>query len=163
MAKGGQQPCAVCRSQAAKYKCPTCLAPYCSVACCRTHKETPCQPREQPATAAAEAGATAPTTADGRDSSPSANPSSSRAQQPVRPFEECEDEDELSWRLPCRTLREIADDSALRQQLRDHDLQRLLLLIDKSPHPESALEAARSHPTFAKFLHQVQKHFPLAD
>ncbi|CAI5483975.1 unnamed protein product [Closterium sp. Yama58-4] len=149
MAKGGQQPCVVCQSQAAKYKCPTCLSPYCSVACCRTHKETPCQPREQPATSAAEAGGTtAATTADAQGS---AGPDSSRGKQPVRPFEECEDEDELSWRLPCSTLREIADDAALRQQLRDHELQRMLLLIDSSPHPEAALEAARSHPAFANF------------
>lgn len=25
-----------------KYKCPTCHAPYCSVACYKTHKQTPC-------------------------------------------------------------------------------------------------------------------------
>ncbi|CAI5501819.1 unnamed protein product [Closterium sp. Naga37s-1] len=121
--------------------------------------ETPCQPREQPATSAAEAGATAATTADSQGI---AGPDSSgRGKQPVRPFEECEDEDELSWRLPCSTLREIADDAALRQQLRDHELQRMLLLIDSSPHPEAALEAARSHPAFAKFLQQAILSTPL--
>ncbi|XP_053609650.1 zinc finger HIT domain-containing protein 3 [Plodia interpunctella] len=25
-----------------KYKCPTCCKPYCSVACCKEHKQSPC-------------------------------------------------------------------------------------------------------------------------
>ncbi|CAI7787170.1 unnamed protein product [Closterium sp. NIES-54] len=112
MAKGGQQQCVVCQSQTAKYKCPTCLSPYCSVACCRKHKETPCQPREQPATSGAEAGATTAATEEARGSAGPGSSNSSRGKQPVRPFEECEDEDELSWRLPCSTLREIAPAAA---------------------------------------------------
>ncbi|CAI5536322.1 unnamed protein product [Closterium sp. Naga37s-1] len=99
--------------------------------------ETPCQPREQPATSGAEAGATTAATEEARGSAGPGSSNSSRGKQPVRPFEECEDEDELSWRLPCSTLREIADDAALRQQLRDHELQRMLLLIDSSSHPEA--------------------------
>lgn len=31
--------CCVCEKGAPAYKCPKCRAPYCSVACCRTHKE----------------------------------------------------------------------------------------------------------------------------
>ncbi|XP_047533072.1 zinc finger HIT domain-containing protein 3 [Vanessa atalanta] len=27
-----------------KYKCPICREPYCSVACCKLHKESPCSP-----------------------------------------------------------------------------------------------------------------------
>jgi zinc finger HIT domain-containing protein 3 len=27
-----------------RYKCPKCRAPYCSIECCRKHKETPCEP-----------------------------------------------------------------------------------------------------------------------
>lgn len=42
--KGGQE-CVVCGENTAKYKCPVCRAPYCSVACCRSHKgERPSQP-----------------------------------------------------------------------------------------------------------------------
>jgi len=42
--KGGQE-CVVCGDNSAKYKCPVCRAPYCSVACCRSHKgERPSQP-----------------------------------------------------------------------------------------------------------------------
>lgn len=31
-----------------KYKCPTCYIKYCSVACFKKHKETPCQKPEGP-------------------------------------------------------------------------------------------------------------------
>lgn len=36
--------CHVCATGAAKYKCPACRSPYCSAACYKTHKETPCGP-----------------------------------------------------------------------------------------------------------------------
>ena len=38
------QLCAICETAEAKYKCPTCRAPYCSLVCCKKHKETPCEP-----------------------------------------------------------------------------------------------------------------------
>ncbi|GMF12111.1 unnamed protein product [Phytophthora lilii] len=42
------QLCAVCETAEAKYKCPTCRAPYCSLVCCKKHKETPCEPAPAP-------------------------------------------------------------------------------------------------------------------
>nr|XP_037868219.1 zinc finger HIT domain-containing protein 3 isoform X2 [Bombyx mori] len=33
--------CGTCRSDP-KYKCPTCMVPYCSVACYKLHKQNPC-------------------------------------------------------------------------------------------------------------------------
>lgn len=42
--------CCVCQAPGAKYKCPTCRSLYCTAACCKVHKETPCAP-QQPATA----------------------------------------------------------------------------------------------------------------
>ncbi|KAL0883050.1 hypothetical protein ABMA27_016522 [Loxostege sticticalis] len=30
------------------YKCPVCRKPYCSVACCKLHRETPCIAPEEP-------------------------------------------------------------------------------------------------------------------
>ncbi|RUS71900.1 hypothetical protein EGW08_020338 [Elysia chlorotica] len=32
-------PCIVCKTETDKYRCPKCLERYCSVTCCRTHKE----------------------------------------------------------------------------------------------------------------------------
>eukprot|EP00158_Paraphelidium_tribonemae_P008142 Partr_v1_DN28487_c0_g3_i2_m42057 len=31
--------CSVCHNDQAKYKCPGCISPYCSIACFRRHKE----------------------------------------------------------------------------------------------------------------------------
>lgn len=36
------KPCEVCAASESKYKCPTCRLPYCSAACYKKHKETPC-------------------------------------------------------------------------------------------------------------------------
>ncbi|KAM6048599.1 zinc finger HIT domain-containing protein 3 isoform 3-T3 [Theristicus caerulescens] len=49
-------PCAVCGAAgAAKYRCPRCAAAYCSVPCCRAHKER-CTPEpERERSAAGEA------------------------------------------------------------------------------------------------------------
>ncbi|XP_008235535.1 PREDICTED: zinc finger HIT domain-containing protein 3 isoform X2 [Prunus mume] len=38
----GPRLCQVCNEAQSKYKCPSCLAPYCSVACFKKHKENPC-------------------------------------------------------------------------------------------------------------------------
>ncbi|XP_057540027.1 uncharacterized protein LOC130818020 isoform X3 [Amaranthus tricolor] len=38
----GPQQCKVCNEAKSKYKCPTCLMPYCSLVCYKKHKETPC-------------------------------------------------------------------------------------------------------------------------
>ncbi|KAI8893524.1 hypothetical protein BC833DRAFT_608102 [Globomyces pollinis-pini] len=40
--------CVVCELQESKYKCPKCLAKYCSVICYRIHKQSPCSlPKEK--------------------------------------------------------------------------------------------------------------------
>ncbi|KAG2716844.1 hypothetical protein I3843_03G148300 [Carya illinoinensis] len=38
----GPRQCRVCKEAQSKYKCPSCLAPYCSVVCFKKHKEIPC-------------------------------------------------------------------------------------------------------------------------
>ncbi|GFN74259.1 Zinc finger hit domain-containing protein 3 [Plakobranchus ocellatus] len=32
-------PCIVCKTETTKYRCPKCMERYCSVTCCRAHKE----------------------------------------------------------------------------------------------------------------------------
>ncbi|XP_020873899.1 zinc finger HIT domain-containing protein 3 isoform X3 [Arabidopsis lyrata subsp. lyrata] len=34
--------CDICKKLVSKYKCPSCLVPYCSLGCFKIHKETPC-------------------------------------------------------------------------------------------------------------------------
>lgn len=38
--------CEVCDEARSKYKCPTCLIPYCSLVCFKLHKEIPCKKSE---------------------------------------------------------------------------------------------------------------------
>eukprot|EP00268_Persea_americana_P022977 TRINITY_DN22715_c0_g1_i3.p1 TRINITY_DN22715_c0_g1~~TRINITY_DN22715_c0_g1_i3.p1 ORF type:complete len:202 (+),score=43.53 TRINITY_DN22715_c0_g1_i3:160-765(+) len=38
----GPKQCEVCKDAQSKYKCPSCLIPYCSLACFKKHKEIPC-------------------------------------------------------------------------------------------------------------------------
>jgi hypothetical protein len=53
---GSEAVCEVCvlegKSEAAKYRCPTCRLRYCSLVCYKTHKQTPCDketaPTQQP-------------------------------------------------------------------------------------------------------------------
>ncbi|CAH8517254.1 unnamed protein product [Schistosoma mattheei] len=36
--------CAICSIETYKYKCPRCIAPYCSLACYQKHKQNECKP-----------------------------------------------------------------------------------------------------------------------
>ncbi|CAH8536532.1 unnamed protein product [Schistosoma margrebowiei] len=36
--------CAICSIETSKYKCPRCIAPYCSLACYQKHKQDECKP-----------------------------------------------------------------------------------------------------------------------
>uniref|UniRef100_A0A2N9ILR7 HIT-type domain-containing protein n=1 Tax=Fagus sylvatica TaxID=28930 RepID=A0A2N9ILR7_FAGSY len=38
----GPRKCEVCNEALSKYKCPSCLTPYCSLLCFKKHKEIPC-------------------------------------------------------------------------------------------------------------------------
>ncbi|XP_047309224.1 uncharacterized zinc-finger protein C4F10.19c [Impatiens glandulifera] len=39
----GPKKCEVCNDANSKYKCPSCLTPYCSLVCYKKHKEIPCE------------------------------------------------------------------------------------------------------------------------
>lgn len=56
--RGMAKLCQVCTTTESKYKCPTCRAPYCSAACYKAHKETPCAPEAKPAAPPAVAATT---------------------------------------------------------------------------------------------------------
>lgn len=40
--------CCICEKEDAPYKCPTCKEPYCSVTCCKEHKNHTCEPPKVP-------------------------------------------------------------------------------------------------------------------
>jgi len=103
-----QAVCAVCEAGPPKNKCPTCFAPDCSVACCRVHKETPCQRPDPAETSPAANGG------HGNGSHPPAQgPGDGTGQassQPRRPFEDDSNEEEAQWRLSQAHCLSIAED-----------------------------------------------------
>ncbi|CAL9023336.1 unnamed protein product [Prunus brigantina] len=107
----GPRLCQVCNEAQSKYKCPSCLAPYCSVACFKKHKENPCalpvSSLEKPPTTGPE----------------------SRVDRPLT----VEEPSEVLQRLQ---LEAVASSSEICSALKDENLQKLILNIDCSPDAE---------------------------
>ncbi|KAK3257366.1 hypothetical protein CYMTET_33544 [Cymbomonas tetramitiformis] len=125
--------CGVCLQNPSKYKCPKCRIPYCSVECCKKHKESPC------VAPASEQGPRAP---------------SLPVSRPKRNFEE-DEADEDAIRLTRRSLTAVALDRNVRSCLRDTNLQKKIADIDSSEDVEGAIERAMQEPDFRAFCDQV--------
>ncbi|KAG7392766.1 ATP-dependent Clp protease proteolytic subunit 2, mitochondrial [Phytophthora pseudosyringae] len=124
------QLCAVCETAEAKYKCPTCRAPYCSLVCCKKHKETPCEPAPAPEKPQEPP---APVTAMDVD------------KEDVGPAEKLTDEQ-------MGVLRTSAD---VMEMLANPAIAQALTQIDSSQDKMKTLEKALLDPTFAKFMYQA--------
>lgn len=109
------QLCTVCKAVPKKYKCPGCLAGYCSSACFAVHKED-CKPLPQ---------APAPV-----------------LQMRLTEKKAVVTEEHVEL-LSERRLARLAEDKTLVQALADPRLQRLLLAIDGSEDPREALSRAK--------------------
>ncbi|CAI5736448.1 unnamed protein product [Hyaloperonospora brassicae] len=121
------QLCGVCTTTEAKYKCPTCRLLYCSLVCCKTHKETPCAPPaalEKP-------------------------PVPTVTSAPPMPM------DEESERLTAEQLNGLRTSAGIKELLADPVVTQTLTQIDSSLDKTKALEKALLAPTFAKFLYQA--------
>ncbi|KAK1560340.1 hypothetical protein Q3G72_025506 [Acer saccharum] len=102
---GPARQCQVCNEAQSKYKCPSCLSPYCSLLCFKKHKETPCaKPQEKEKSIVPELPVGKPLAAD-----------------------------EPSEVLQKVQLESIASSSEIRDALKDESLQKLILEIDGSP------------------------------
>ncbi|KAL3696880.1 hypothetical protein R1sor_010956 [Riccia sorocarpa] len=123
--------CGVCIEADSKYKCPSCLTPYCSLSCYKTHKATPCT-KSTPHP---------PTNED------------DAAQQPPRSFEE--NEDESGWRLRRAQLEAIAASDDIRRMLRDEELRKIIQRIDSSVTPEKDLDKAMEGEALKQFTEKV--------
>ncbi|KAG6613907.1 putative MYND Zn-finger protein/hormone receptor interactor [Phytophthora cinnamomi] len=128
------QLCAVCETAEAKYKCPTCRAPYCSLVCCKKHKETPCesapvpeQPQEPPTSA--------PATATAMDAE--------------------EEDANLAENLTDEQLGVLRTSAGVKEMLANPAITQALTQIDSSQDKMKTLEKALLDPTFAKFMYQA--------
>ncbi|CAL5427271.1 unnamed protein product [Camellia sinensis] len=120
----GPRKCQVCEEAQSKYKCPTCLIPYCSVVCFKKHKEVPCVKPE----------------------------SSSEAKlSPILHVERSYHVDEPSVVLQRLQLESIASSSEIRDALKDKELQKLIYSIDCSADAENELNKAMEVEAFRLF------------
>ncbi|KAI9482673.1 MAG: hypothetical protein EXX96DRAFT_555239 [Benjaminiella poitrasii] len=118
--------CNVCELQEAKYKCPTCRSPYCSLVCFKKHKETPCSTRSN-------------------------NDDQQMMRKEIKHVSPPDEEDPS--RLTPEDLFKLACSEEIYQLLASHPhLKEMIKELDSSPNPETALDAARNNdPVFDDF------------
>ncbi|KAJ8749503.1 hypothetical protein K2173_025698 [Erythroxylum novogranatense] len=121
--------CQVCNEAQSKYKCPSCVIPYCSLVCFKKHKETPCSK----AVSAGE--------------KPSVDPKPSVA-RPVTV-------DKGNEVLQQLELESIASSTEIRNALKNERLQKLIIGIDYSQDPETELDKAMELEEFRIFTDKI--------
>ncbi|KAF5480975.1 hypothetical protein F2P56_001676 [Juglans regia] len=107
----GPRQCRVCNEAQSKYKCPSCLAPYCSVVCFKRHKEIPCAK---------------PVSSEEKST---LNPES-HVERPLN----VEEPDDVLQKLQ---LEAIASSVEICDALKDENLQKIIRNIDCSPDAEN--------------------------
>ncbi|XP_051491463.1 zinc finger HIT domain-containing protein 3 [Apus apus] len=135
------RPCGVCGAAgAAKYRCPRCAAAYCSVPCCRIHRER-CTPEPEPEPGRSAAGQASP----GGPSRP--------AQQGASPWsvEDILTEDAEQDRVPLQKLKLLGESEELRGLLLNPHLRQLLLTIDQAEDKSSLMKKYMQEPLFVEF------------
>ncbi|GAB0198225.1 zinc finger HIT domain-containing protein 3 [Grus americana] len=133
------RPCGVCGAAgAAKYRCPRCAAAYCSVPCCRTHKER-CTPEpKQERAAAGQAFPGGPTRAGQRADSPWS-------------VEDILTEEGEQDRVPLQKLKLLGESEELRGLLLNPHLRQLLLTVDQAEDKSSLMKKYMQEPLFVEF------------
>ncbi|KAL4325802.1 hypothetical protein GQ457_11G003500 [Hibiscus cannabinus] len=166
---GPSRQCQVCNQAQSKYKCPSCLVPYCSLACFKTHKETPCvkpeSTQEKPGTPSLNSGSVndVVTTSVKLESTndvviPSVKPESSEGISCANPGFQVErklEVDDPSEVLQIMQMRAIASSNEVRQALKDEHLQKLISNIDSSPDALNALDKAMGVDAFRIFSDKI--------
>jgi len=142
--KMGPRKCEVCNEALSKYKCPSCLVPYCSLVCFKKHKEIPCakpvSSEEKPRI--------------------SGLPLMSQVTGDLSPVPESLVERPLTAELPGDVLQKlqleaIASSSEIRDALKDGNLQKLIYNIDGSPDAENELDKAMGVEVFRTFTEKI--------
>ncbi|NWX05048.1 ZNHI3 protein, partial [Caloenas nicobarica] len=128
------RPCGVCGAAGpARYRCPRCAAAYCSVPCCRTHKERCApEPRREPE----------PERAGG--------PVVQRAGGPWSVEDILTDGDEQD-RVPLHRLRLLGESEELRALLLNPHLRQLLQTLDQAEDKSSLMKKYMQEPLFVEF------------
>ncbi|KAI9181232.1 hypothetical protein LWI28_012742 [Acer negundo] len=128
---GRARQCQVCNVAQSKYKCPSCLSPYCSLLCFKKHKETPCAKK------------------------PESTQEKEKSIVLELPVEKPLAADEPSEVLQKVQLESIASSSEIRDALKDESLQKQILEIDGSLDAENALDKAMELEVFHIFTDKI--------
>ncbi|XP_023946284.1 zinc finger HIT domain-containing protein 3 [Bicyclus anynana] len=114
--------CVQCKGSNSKYKCPTCRAPYCSMVCCKLHKEAPCSPPPPP-------------------EPPQVEPKE-------QPFEyDFPTEDTVS----IEKLKLLEESKELNKCLENPHVREILKILDSAPHPDVLINEYMREPIFTEF------------
>ncbi|XP_043706191.1 zinc finger HIT domain-containing protein 3 isoform X1 [Telopea speciosissima] len=135
----GPRQCEVCKDAQSKYKCPSCLVPYCSLVCFKKHKEIPC----------GKAVSLEPKPCSIRLPEKSSDTGSIRL-----PEKSCQ-VDEPSLVLQKERLESLAFSSEVREALKDVELQKAIGKIDSSIGAENELDRAMGNDLFLKFTEKI--------
>ncbi|CEG37721.1 Predicted MYND Zn-finger protein/hormone receptor interactor [Plasmopara halstedii] len=122
--------CEVCKTAEAKYKCPTCRSPYCSLVCYKKHKETPCEPEPVP---------------DKHQEMLQSTPASAAI--------DVDEED--AEKLTEEQLSVLKTSESVRKMLANPSITMALKQIECSQDMMKTLEKALLDPTFATFMYQA--------
>ncbi|XP_068651258.1 uncharacterized protein [Aristolochia californica] len=166
----GPRQCEICKEAQSKYKCPSCLVPYCSLACFKKHKEIPCGqiPSETkgPSEPIVEIPcAQTPSETKGpseliveipcaQTPSETKGPSELIVAPPL-PEKRIREVEEQSWVLQKEQLESIALSAEIRDALKDEQLQKLICTISSSTDAENELEKSLKGETFRLFADKI--------
>ncbi|WZZ24609.1 zinc finger HIT domain-containing protein 3 isoform X2 [Brassica napus] len=147
--------CEICEKVVSKYKCPSCLVPYCSLVCFKKHKETPCAKpsaaEEKPASPAKEV-SVVETKHVVVKTEHKASASSAAKEVPVaRPITV----EEEKYVVEKTQLEAIASSSEIREALKDEALQKLISTIDSSSNPLQELDEAMGVEAFRVLTEKI--------
>ncbi|KAK1289759.1 hypothetical protein QJS10_CPB18g01839 [Acorus calamus] len=123
----GPRKCEVCGDADSKYKCPSCLLPYCSIPCFKKHKEIPCM----------------------KPPSPQSIPA------PISHNGTSYQIDEENCVLKRSQLESIAASNEIRDALRNDELRKSILKIDSSKDAFEELDKAMEGQSFKEFADKI--------
>ncbi|XP_010438381.1 PREDICTED: zinc finger HIT domain-containing protein 3 isoform X2 [Camelina sativa] len=155
------QTCEICKNVVSKYKCPSCLLPYCSLACFKTHKETPCakpsSTEENPASPAKEVPVERSVVVEEANDVVEKTQHKASAASPAKeiPVARPLHVEEEKFVLEKAQLEAIASSSEIREALKDEALQKLIYNIDSSSNPLQELDEAMRVEAFREFTDKI--------
>ncbi|XP_075213051.1 zinc finger HIT domain-containing protein 3 [Lycorma delicatula] len=120
--------CKVCNGKKTLYKCPTCLIPYCSLDCWKTHKRVKCKPVVH------------------KNKFDEENVKKENGYQYL-----------TDSTVPMEKLKLLGNSEGLSEVLKNPHVRNMILAIDRSENPAKAMEDAMLEPIFVEFADECLK------